>query len=291
MNGCVQSEASTPSEFSFKSEAERSPASASVHPSTTDVPIQHATTTTVKAKPKRIRKGRKTELLELRAQIATYKTTLETLALVKHEKSVDKDGSFWQRSAHRIALEKRLAIRENARLRSLAERQLTTIKALQRSVLNIKTSTVRWLALCDRHDQLFTTLVQISQGSPADERTPALLDRPGQFLGSADKITKPPANAVNKTGARKLEVDVEIVNGVRSVCVELEDVHSIPFNYHYAGVHAWKYLLQTHDHERRQGIYRVGLQSLSQCIEPLTILTLAACSCRISSAKVMRSLE
>lgn len=128
------------SELSFNSEPAGSPSS-SVKVQPRDTSVVHPSA--ANPKPKRIRKGRKTELLELRAQVATYKSKLNTLVRRKHDKSASHNGNFWQRSAHRIALEERLAFRENARLRSLTERQLSTIKALQQLILDIESSNVR----------------------------------------------------------------------------------------------------------------------------------------------------
>lgn len=98
-----------------------------------------------------------------------------------------------------------------------------------------------------------------------DERNPARItvsNRPVQLhRNSTDAIVGAPINAVTTPckSARRVEMDLDVINGVRSVCFQLQDVHTIPFNYRVASGHAWKYLLQSHEHERRQGIYRVSL--------------------------------
>lgn len=112
-----------------------------------------------------------------------------------------------------------------------------------------------------------------------DERNPARItvsDRPKQFDGSSDAILQAPNNAdatpVQK--ARRVEMSMDMIDGVRSVCFQLQDVHTIPFNYRVAGSHAWKYLLQSHEHEHRQGIYRV--RSLRTPMVPMLAQTLIA---------------
>lgn len=102
-----------------------------------------STTLKAKPRPKRIRKGRRSELLEMRAQVEKLSQTLESLLRHKRDKSSILKGNFYQRTAHRISLERRLAVRENARLRSLTSQRMSMIKQLQHLIVSLTTSNVR----------------------------------------------------------------------------------------------------------------------------------------------------
>lgn len=109
--------------------------SVSVQTPTDDgIPTKHSST---RKAAKRKRKGRRLEVLELREQVASYKQMMNDLLLETHDET--KDGQFWYRTAHRITLEKRLAVRENLRLRTLIEQKMKTIQ----SIVNMDHSKVR----------------------------------------------------------------------------------------------------------------------------------------------------
>lgn len=92
-------------------------------------------TGTSKHRSKKVRKSRRSELLELRKLVEMYEKTLDSLLTHKHEKFTVNYNNFWKRTAHRIALEKRLSLRDNERLRLLAGHQINIIKELQLPIL------------------------------------------------------------------------------------------------------------------------------------------------------------
>lgn len=210
-----------------QSDDELSPSSGSVQaPRDDGVAAKKGTSTSDTAKAKRKRKCRRLEVLELRTQVATHKQKLDSLLLHKYDKS--KGGNFWQRTAHRIALDKRLAVRENARLRTLMEQKMDTIQALQQSILNIDpASPMVW---------------------PSDIDPPVL-----------DLLPPSPKNVARSHNKRRLNTDIDNSGGVSLVHIQLEDTQTIPFNFQLVGNQTWNYLSQSHDHEQRQGIYRVSV--------------------------------
>lgn len=82
---------------------------------------------------KRPRSGRRQELDCLRDESDALEQTLSQL---RKRSSVRQPGigHFWEQIAHRIMVEKRQALRENARLRSLVREQINSVKALQVAV-------------------------------------------------------------------------------------------------------------------------------------------------------------
>lgn len=99
---------------------------------------------TVKTPPKRVRKGRKIQLQELRAQVAAHKKKLANLLAQKGDKGSIKSGNYWERTARLVALERSLTVRENERLRAIKEQQQLAIKMLEHSILTtIMKSNVR----------------------------------------------------------------------------------------------------------------------------------------------------
>lgn len=82
---------------------------------------------------KRPRSGRRQELDCLRDESDALERTLSQLRK-RSDTRQPGTGHFWEQVAHRIMVEKRQALRENARLRSLIREQVDSVKVLQIAV-------------------------------------------------------------------------------------------------------------------------------------------------------------
>lgn len=99
---------------------------------------------------KRPRSGRRQELDCLRDESDALERTLSQLRK-RSDARQPGTGYFWEQIAHRIIVEKRQALRENARLRSLIREQVDSVKTLQIAVGKTPELSVRTVAVLVAH--------------------------------------------------------------------------------------------------------------------------------------------
>lgn len=222
---------------------------------------------------KRIRKGRKQELDELRAVESTLQDKLDNIKAKLELREKGDYNLFWENIAQRMLIEKKLAIRENQRLRALVREQVKAVKAIETSFAKSSNLSVRrrsWIFLV-REVPYSVIVWQYSDIVPAEanKMTGLLSDTTEDMYAGlfqrieasyeALKLRLDAKPATTKDdGKRHVSLDLQRDDaGDTTIRIHLEELKAVPLGFSFLGNRAWYYLSQVHEHERQQGFHRV----------------------------------
>lgn len=250
---------------------------------------------------KRIRKGRKQELDELRAVETTLQGRLSRIKAKLESREKRSSNRFWENVAQRMLIEKKLAIRENQRLRALVREQVKAVKTLETSFTKSSSLSVRvcpWLLRC-AYRLLIHALRQYSDIAPPETARGLLPDATedvytmlfqrieSSYEAIQHKINSKPATTAGD-GKRHVTMDLQRDDtGGTLIRIHLEEAKTVPLGFSFLGNRAWYYLSQLQEHELEQGFHRVR-SLLSHTVAPLRMPS-ERCVYRCSSARARTS--
>ncbi|GMF23901.1 unnamed protein product [Phytophthora lilii] len=246
-------------------------------------------------RPKRCRKTRKQEIDHLRAVAMELEKKLKELNEAHNQGRTGVDP-FWKRVSNRLLEQRQKSAVENARLRDLVREQITTFKALQRSLEKTPALSVSDLSVClikcildpnMFHDGLQQNDVfpEVQERAVVPRQNKELyrdLFHNLSALYSAGVDTMLPqisGRSPSLDGSKKVNIEIETdsTDGLR-MCLQVVENKLVPFCFEDIRNKAWKILTGTNGHEdfeltvQNQGDEMFGWCKLDNAMGPMRML-------------------